>query len=117
MKAYSVQAATRGDQYGEVVFANTAGKAKAAAMCELDCEWLDIISCRRAPQYDHFAPGPVPRKELLEDGWSWECGACFRRVYEDAEVVWVGEEPCCNEACAKKCREMLCEAKEADHGA
>lgn len=107
MKAYGVQAATRGDEYGEIVFAATPGKAKQAACSELDCEWLDIISCRRTPEYDHLFPGPVPRKTLLEDGWTFECGACYRRVWDSPEVVWVGQEPCCDDKCAKRCKQMI----------
>jgi hypothetical protein len=55
VKAYSVQA----DECGEVVFAKHGAGARRRGAAMMDLEWTDIVSCRRAPQFDCFAPGPL----------------------------------------------------------
>ncbi len=41
-----------------------------------------ISACRR-PQWDSFAPGPVPRLELIDAGWWMECENCCVRISSD----------------------------------
>lgn len=41
-----------------------------------------ISACRR-PQWDAFAPGPVPRLELIDAGWWMECENCCVRISSD----------------------------------
>lgn len=77
--AYSVQA----DEHGCVRFARSGAEARRTGAWEMDLEWEDIISCRRAPQLDRFSPGPVPEAALWEDGWFFFCAVCDCRVAKD----------------------------------
>lgn len=42
------------------------------------------ISARREKQWDHYAPGPVPKMELIDAGWWMECHGCGVRIDIDA---------------------------------
>ena len=100
LKAYSVQ----GSEYGCIVFATNSATARRNGAGELDCEWEDIETCRRAPALDKYsAQRRVPWKVLVEDhGWTQECGYCGHRVYNDIpERVWSdeGEQLYCNIEC------------------
>lgn len=41
------------------------------------------IKLRRAPEFDKYAPGPVPPQALLEHGWWITCAECDHRVSDD----------------------------------
>ena len=65
-KAYSVQ----GDEHGCVVFAEHNVVARREGANELNIEFGDVESCRRAPQFDQYADaGKVPVQALLDAGW------------------------------------------------
>lgn len=86
--AYSVQAS----EQGCVRFARSSAQARREGASELDTEWEGIETCRRAPQFDHFAPGPVPEKALWDAGWRFLCGEC-----EGVANHWNDGEPVCEE--------------------
>jgi hypothetical protein len=110
LRAYSVQA----DEKGCVVFAETRGQAKSAGVRELECEWTEIQTCKLAPQFNEYCPGPVPVKALLEDGWYWECAGCGRLVTDDPGVVFADDQPLHSEECRVKYEKALEEVKESN---
>ncbi|MCA0188094.1 MAG: hypothetical protein LCH90_19285 [Proteobacteria bacterium] len=78
LKAYSGQDNYEG--YGAVVFASGGAEARRKVASKLGCEWEDIASCRRSPEFDQYAPGPIQPMTLIEHGWWIECQHCLRRV-------------------------------------
>lgn len=98
-KGYIVEHPSSG--HGRVVLAETAGKARAAALGDdifHDCEFLDP-TVRRAKEFDGLEESPTI-KELVENhGWFLECPACGsavmahdeHRVWTDSETVFHGE--------------------------
>jgi hypothetical protein len=68
------------DNGSQVYFAGTRGRAKAMAANEEGCGIVDVVSCKRCPELDEYAPGPVPLGVLLKMGWWCECSGCGRRV-------------------------------------
>ena len=70
------------DNGGQLYFAETRGQAKAMAANDEDTDITGIESCNRKPQYDKYAPGPVPVRVLMADGWWFECSSCSRQVFE-----------------------------------
>ncbi len=46
-------------------------------------KYIAGISAKRQPQWDHHAPGPVPRLDLVDDGWWVECTGCYVRISEE----------------------------------
>ena len=91
LKAYQVRDKTE-NFYASVVFAETAGKARAAAMHTDACEDVPLvdISVRRIPALDSEYRGHIEmdwyddqdRRALVKEGWhcedtSWECDGCL----------------------------------------
>lgn len=86
LKAYVVTEVC--DGMGGVVFARFHAQARREGSYEYgDGDW-DSVECRRAPEFDQYAPGPVPILSLLEHGWWMECSECQRRIdQEEVEVM------------------------------
>lgn len=83
LKAYSVQCAD--DSTGGIVFARFNAEARRIgcwAVCDTDWE---SVTCRRAPWADRYAPGPVPKLAMIENGWWIECDGCCTRIDLDLE--------------------------------
>lgn len=81
LKAYSVQ----GDEYGCIVFATNSATARREGANQIDCEWEDVESCRRAPWADAYAQERrVPPLVMIEHGWWFECSHCGTKVSEDS---------------------------------
>jgi hypothetical protein len=78
LKAYSVT--EDGEGYGAVVFATNGATARREGASELNTEWECIQSCVRAPEFDQYAPGPVPPMTLIEHDWWFECSHCGTQV-------------------------------------
>lgn len=86
LKAYIVS-----DKWNEagsiVVWAETSGKAKAAALYRDELDSVDYIDIRvnRAPDFDKYAESKkVPIQELLNIGWWFYCsGLCSREISQD----------------------------------
>lgn len=83
-----------------VVFAKHNIVARRQGAGELDTEF-DSVSCRRAPNFDSFYPGPVPVATKLQAGWHFECCHCQKQVTSQSSHAIVDEAVyCCNE-CAQ----------------
>ncbi len=93
LKAYRVDD-EGGDGNSCVVFAKSNAPARRLGADELLTEW-EGVSCRRAPEFDQYAPGPVPIGALLDAGWWFECAVCCQRVTgEDAPTLADGGVYC-----------------------
>ncbi|RJF81674.1 hypothetical protein D3877_16255 [Azospirillum cavernae] len=85
-----------GDEGWCVVFATSNAPARRMAANEMDCDWSGVEFCRRAKSLDQYAPGPVPTKALIGNGWQFECCGCLRRVNgETAQPVYDGQSVFC----------------------
>lgn len=85
-KAFIVQEDYEG--VSKIIFHHHALAAKRLGAEELGMEFEEI-ECRRAPQYDKFFP-QVPIKELVENGWWWNC-VCGQRLEKD-EILRIDEK-------------------------
>lgn len=90
LKAYQVTEDYEGN--GCVVFATNSATARREGASEIGVEWESIESCRRAPHFDKYAPGPVPTEEMIKAGWWFECLGCGQRVSDDYEYDDEGNE-------------------------
>lgn len=70
----------------EIVFAATNGAARFPYAQRLDWDFRDV-RVRRAPEYDAYAPGPVPVSVMLDHGWRFECFECYRMLSLDMDFV------------------------------
>ncbi len=83
LKAFHVQ-----DEWGEghavVVYHTSNAAARRIGCSEMDEPW-ERVSCRRAPEFDQYAPGPVPGEAYMRAGWWQMCGysTCCTPVYPD----------------------------------
>lgn len=69
----------------EIIFAASSIEAKRDwSNSHWDGREIAGISARRQPQWDTYAPGPVPRLELIEAGWWMECFGCSVRIDSDS---------------------------------
>lgn len=84
--AYSVQA----DESGCIRFARSGAQARREGANELEEEFEYIHSCRRAPQFDQYAPGPVPEEALWKSGWRFFCCGCDRQCWDDSLGKMIG---------------------------
>lgn len=111
LKAYEVY--DGGDNWA-IVFASNSATARREGANECNCDWTDVDHCRRKPDLDQFAPGPVPPLALIASGWHYECAHCGRQVDDDMEdeepdphfdatdlgAVAVGQMVYCSHSCA-----------------
>ena len=81
LKAYAVHDNYEG--YCCVVFATNSATARREGASELDIDWYSVETCRRAPEFDQYSPGPIPPLTLIEHGWWFECQHCGRRCSND----------------------------------
>ncbi|QYJ79401.1 hypothetical protein [Shewanella acanthi] len=81
LKAYQVQ----GDEYGCIVFATNSATARRIGGRELDLEFNEVESCRRAQWADQYAgvKGGVPPLVMVENGWWMECNHCGHKITID----------------------------------
>ena len=85
-----------------IVFAKNSAEARRFAANEFDCDFEEVESCRRARQYDRYAPGPVPPLVLIDNGWWFICSGCEVSVESDAaeqEPVEYKGNVFCTEIC------------------
>ena len=80
LKAYAVQ----DDEGTEIVFAEHNVVARRNGANRLDNEFASV-SCHRVPWADKYAPGPVPKLVLIDNGWWFECYRCGRKIDSDKE--------------------------------
>ena len=88
LKAYYV---TDEEEKATVVFATQHRIARREGAQEIDCEWGEV-TCRRSKEFYSYAPGPVPKLALLDNGWWMECHGCYRRI-EGGTVQDLDGEP------------------------
>lgn len=109
LKAYEV----RDDYEGHccIRFAPNNATARREGAHELDIEWESVEHCQRKPEFDQYAPGPVPPMVLLEHGWWFECHHCGRRIddYMADELESDGLDPADFTPCASG-RSVYCSA-------
>lgn len=82
MKAYLVNCEWLDEDNSRIRFADHSVTARREGACQLEVEFCDV-TCRRAPEFDEFAPGPVPMTVLIKHGWWMECMGCGIRVDDD----------------------------------
>lgn len=75
-----------------VVFATNGATARRNGANELDISFEEVSSCRRQPEFDQYAPGPVPMHATLAIGWWHECGHCGCRFDEDGRQGYDDDE-------------------------
>jgi hypothetical protein len=85
LKAYEVREPDEG--HCVIRFATNSATARREGAAELDTDWEGVESCRRMPQFDAYAPGPVPPLVLIKHGWWFECSyiECGSRIGSDSE--------------------------------
>lgn len=105
LKAYEVRDNYEG--HCVIEYATNNATARREGACALDIDWESVESCRRAPQFDEFAPGPVPPLLLLQSGWWFGCSHCVKKVslnLDDDERPQThpridGDKVFCDESC------------------
>lgn len=79
MKAYHIHDKENSGEeaFHEIVFAETASKAKYASEAYSNgVPWTEI-SVTRKPEFDQYANiGRIPRSAYIADGWIFECDRC-----------------------------------------
>lgn len=79
MKAYVIS-----DGEGACIeFADNNATARRHGARELGLESQEVESCQRAPEFDQYAPGPVPLRATLAAGWWHYCTGCQTRFDQD----------------------------------
>lgn len=92
-----------------VYFGETEAEAIAKWRDKNDGEEPEQVT--RKPQFDCYAPGPVPVEAKFDDGWWFECSHCYHRVTQDGCYDCDEDEPhasiCVGESvyCSEKCRQ------------
>lgn len=71
-------------EQGCFVFAKDRPGAVAAGAAELGLPAEAVESVLRMPEFDAYAPGPIPLAALLEQGCEYECPVCGRRIAQGA---------------------------------
>ena len=81
LKAY----VAREDDEGNcaVVYATNSATARRDGGSELNLSFEEVDSCRRAPEFDAYAPGPVPLHATLAAGWWHQCSHCGVRFEQE----------------------------------
>lgn len=90
-----------------VVFARCRNDARHIGAAQIGIGYVEVESCRRQPDLDVFAPGPVPALALLERGWWFECSHCAATV--SGERRRPDQAPCESEGriyCSRGCRAL-----------
>ena len=93
LKAYEVREPDEG--HCCIIFATNNATARREGASELDADWEGVEHCRRRPEFDGYAPGPVPPLALIDHGWWFECHHCGRKIDEcmDCELEHEGLDP------------------------
>lgn len=105
---------------GEIVWADTRGKARYLGSAQLDVTYAEVTSCRRYPKLDGGVPdGLTLTQWLLANGWHWECQQCNRVCYgpeegdpEDARTVIDAKD---NVFCSQRCLDQHTEKWAFEH--
>lgn len=74
-------------EQGCFVFAADRPGAVSAGAAELGIALPAVESVLRMPEFDGFAPGPIPLVALLAQGCEYECPVCGCRIAQGARDV------------------------------
>lgn len=92
-----------------VIFDTQSVAARRRGAAELWCEFEDVASCVRAPDFDRYAPGPVPMHATLAAGWQHICSGCSlefsakKQAHADSTPVEDSDNAqFCSQACMMK---------------
>lgn len=98
LKAYEVY---DGGDHWSIRFATNSATARREGASECGCEFNEVDHCRRKPELDQYAPGPVPPGALIEMGWGYECTRqdCLNWARADGEYVVRGNAVYCCSTC------------------
>ncbi len=105
-----------GDDGWKIVFATSKVAARRMGADALGIEFGEVDYVDRSPEFDGYAPGPVPPLARIEHGWWYDCQHCGRRVtnsmYEDLQdedldpddfqILVRGHTVYCSHACGAK---------------
>lgn len=86
LKAYVVTETC--ESTGGVVFARFHAEARRVGASRFGDGDRESVECRRAKEFDAYAPGPISPLVLIDHGWFMEC-MCGRRLDQDN----IGEYP------------------------
>lgn len=107
MKAFQVSC--RDDDHGAIIAFGARPSDVRRSNSEIcDCEFIDRRA-RRAPAFDHLAPGPVTIAQYYEFGefWFFQCGNCERQLFSDNKKLIIGDSVYCNHACVVARRKTI----------
>ncbi|KVN83428.1 hypothetical protein [Burkholderia ubonensis] len=97
LRAYTVR---DGDDGATIVFERSSVAARREGANDLNCGFEDVESCKRSPEFDQYAPGPVPPQAQIESGWWFECMECTTYVDDmTEEPVYLGQFVFCCKEC------------------
>ena len=91
LKAYAVQNDFDGE--GEIYFAEHDIAARRRGASDFGDGDISGMTCRRAPWADSYAPGPVPKLVMIDNGWRFECHGCGCHIDSDLEAYDDNDEP------------------------
>lgn len=81
--AYAVTEPVEGT--GGVVFAlSNAAARRRGARLYADGDFAGV-DARRVPEFDVYAPGPVPQLALVDAGWSIDCHGCEAQIHANTQ--------------------------------
>src|SRR3546814_4641711 len=72
----------------EIVFATSNVAARRIHTNSQGTDFADAQITRKK-EFDQYAPGPVPPKALLYDGWWFDCTGCGRTLNLSDDDMWV----------------------------
>jgi hypothetical protein len=72
----------------EIVFAKSNVEARRIHTNSQGSDFADA-NITRKKEFDQYAPGPVPPKALLYDGWWFDCTGCGRTLNLSDDDMWV----------------------------
>jgi len=96
MKAFQVDDSI--DESSVVVFARHAVVARREGANKLNDEF-EYVTCRRAPGFDKYAPGPVPLKAKLDNGWWTSCLNCGAELTALDDPIIIHDNAYCDIWC------------------
>ena len=70
-----------------ILFATSNIAARRRYSSSQDCDFAETKVSRKKI-FDQYAPGPVPPKALLEDGWYFDCDGCGRTLNYGDDDMW-----------------------------
>lgn len=92
MLAWMARTGVTDEDAAWIVFAVEPEEATEAAAKALDVDPF-AFEIERTEWADKYAPGPVPRKAMIDNGWWFECHQCGTNITQDSCDEDDGHEP------------------------